>query len=98
MLYRVDDSVLMNIYVQVLSNILAQMVVQGPTNLDANNLTVFDAHSIPSITIGNYLVRLVGYSRISSRNVVMALSFLDRIANNTERPIPISGHNIHRLL
>lgn len=74
------------------------MVATSPEDLDYNTLTVFDSHNIPPIHIQDYLVRIMTYSRAMSKNMVMGLSYIDRLTNDDACPVNLTRHNVHRLL
>lgn len=97
-LYRIDENLLKQLYLITISRILQQMIASSPEALDYNNLTVFDSYDIPPISISDYLVRIMSYSRASSRNMVMGLSFIDKLSNDEDCPVNLTRHNVHRLL
>lgn len=74
------------------------MVANGNNDLDFNNLTVFDSQNIPGITITNYIARIMAYSRASSRNIVMALSYIDSLSNDEDCPVNFTRFSAHRLI
>ena len=74
------------------------MVQDGPQELDYNHLTVFDSHDIPPVSIRDYLIRIMSYSRATSRNMVMALSYIDKLSNDDNWPVTLTRFNVHRLL
>jgi len=77
---------------------MENMIESTPQDLNLNSLTVFDAQDIPPISIQDYLIRIMTYSRSTSRNIVMSLSFIDKLSNDDNCPITLTRHNIHRLL
>lgn len=66
------------------SQILESMIENSPQELNYERLTVFDSYDIPNISIQDYLLRIMQYSRATSRNIVMALSFIDQLSNDDE--------------
>lgn len=80
------------------SQILESMIENSPQELNYERLTVFDSYDIPNISIQDYLLRIMQYSRATSRNIVMALSFIDQLSNDDEWPVTLTRHNVHRLL
>ena len=55
----------------------------------------FYSSVIPSISLLDYLRRIVLYSNIEPSTLIISLIYLDRISNSK---ITLSKHNIHRLL
>lgn len=74
------------------------MITDSTHDLNYGSLTVFDAQEIPPVSIQDYLVRIMTYSRATSRNMVMCLSYIDKLSNDQNCPIILTKHNIHRLL
>ena len=56
----------------------------------------FNAHSIPSILILDYLKRIQLYSKIESSTLICSLIYIDRVCNFGE--IILTYYNIHRIL
>lgn len=96
--FRVNEEYLKVLYLETISRILESMIVESPAQLDYNNLTLFDSHDIPPISIRDYLVRIMTYSRATSRNMVMSLSYIDKLSNDDNCPVTLTRHNVHRLL
>jgi hypothetical protein len=97
-LYRVSEDYLKRLYSLIVGSILTQMVANGNNDLDFNNLTVFDSQNIPGINITDYIARIMAYSRASSRNIVMALSYIDTLSNDEECPVNFTRFSAHRLI
>jgi hypothetical protein len=74
------------------------MAANGPSQLDLSNLTYFDSNAIPNISMDNYLFRIMRFSRATSRSMLMALYYIDELANDPQCPVEISRFNIHRLV
>ena len=74
------------------------MIANSPLQLDQRNLTVFDSHEIPNITMQNYLTRIMTYARTSSRSLIMSLSYIDIIVNERANNMTVTRHNVHRLM
>ena len=96
--YRINDDVLKQLYVVTISRILDNMIESSPDELDSDNLTVFDSKNIPPISIQDYLLRIMTYSRATSRNMVMSLSYIDILRNEKSSKFQLSRFNVHRLL
>ena len=56
----------------------------------------FNSHSIPSISILEYLKRIQMYSKIESSTLICSLIYIDRLCNLGE--IILTYYNIHRIL
>jgi len=95
---RVDENLLKQLFIVTVSKILENMTDNTSEELNYDSLTVFDAQDIPPISIQEYLVRIMTYSRASSRNMVMSLSFIDKLCNDQNWQFVLTKHNIHRLL
>jgi hypothetical protein len=67
-----------------ISDILEAMVQQGPLELDYDKLTVFDSGNAPDISLSDYLTRIMTYSRATSRSMVMALSYIDKLNDDVD--------------
>lgn len=81
-----------------ISQILDSMVERGSDELDYSKLTLFDSGEIPGITIADYLERIMTYSYSSSRTLVMALSYIDKLNDDVNCPLTLTKFNVHRLL
>ena len=93
-----NEELLIQLYIVTVSKIMGSMIENTPQDLNLNSLTVFDAQDIPPISIQDYLIRIMTYSKATSRNIVMSLSFIDKLSNDDNCPIILTRHNIHRLL
>lgn len=87
-----------HLYISTVSQILENMIENSSQDLNLDSLTVFDAQDIPPISIKDYIIRIMTYSKSTSRNIVMGLSFIDKLSNDENCPIVLTRHNIHRLL
>lgn len=58
---------------------------------------VFQSSKVPSISIRDYLSRVVKYSNCSAECYIIALVYLDRVINK-KKDFYISTLNIHKLL
>ena len=56
----------------------------------------FNSHSIPSISILEYLKRIQMYSNIESSTLICSLIYIDRLCNSGQ--IILTYYNIHRIL
>jgi len=66
-----------------------------PTN---NGITTFHAKLPPSISILNYLQRIVKYIPCSTECFVLGLVYIDRIIQKHAQLITINSFNVHRLV
>eukprot|EP01117_Protostelium_nocturnum_P016049 TRINITY_DN6281_c0_g1_i3.p1 TRINITY_DN6281_c0_g1~~TRINITY_DN6281_c0_g1_i3.p1 ORF type:complete len:204 (-),score=59.53 TRINITY_DN6281_c0_g1_i3:232-843(-) len=60
------------------------------------NFSVFDSPSIPCISIGDYLDRIVRYTPCSAECYILALLFIDRIV--MAKGMRVTEMNVHQLL
>lgn len=81
-----------------ISEILETMINQSSEELDYEKLTVFDSGNIPGISLADYLTRIMTYSQATSRSLVLALSYIDKLNDDTDCPVSLNRFNIHRLL
>ncbi|KAK9721149.1 cyclin-like protein interacting with PHO85 [Basidiobolus ranarum] len=68
---------------------------------EAKSLTCFHSNSIPSISVEDYLLRILKYTPFSNECLLSTLIYLDRIvqySKETNAPFVINSYNIHRLL
>jgi len=65
--------------------------------LNRKNITIFHAQRPPTITIRNYLERIVRYSPCSTDCYVLALIYIDRIIQQNNH-FQLNSLNAHRLL
>jgi len=87
-----------NYIVPVLASVLNQLIARNdkmPKNPEA--MTRFHALKPPSITVQNYLNRVVKYVACSTECFIMALIYIDRIIQRNTYFI-ITSLNVHRLL
>lgn len=93
-----NEELLKQLYILTVAKIMENMIESSSQDLNLDSLTVFDAQDIPPISIQDYIVRIMTYSRSTSRNIVMSLSYIDQLSNDDNCPIILTRHNIHRLL
>lgn len=67
------------------------------TDLRASSPTVFDAVSVPAMSVHCYLVRMRRYTKFDFSCFLVALTYLDRLCGQGTMFCP-TMHNIHRLL
>lgn len=96
--FSIDEMFLKKLYLVTVSKSLEDMINEPAQDLNYGTLTVFDAQAIPQISIQDYLLRIMSYSRATSRNMVMCLCYIDQLSNDQNWPIILSRYNIHRLL
>lgn len=94
----IDETLLKKLYLVTVSKSLEDMIAGPSQGLNPDSLTVFDAQVVPPISIQDYLLRIMSYSRATSRNMVMCLCYIDQLSNDQDWPIILSRYNIHRLL
>eukprot|EP00762_Andalucia_godoyi_P006913 ANDGO_08289.mRNA.1 Cyclin-U4-1 len=91
-----NDPLSFAVIVPVLACILERMVVRNKhSELDC--VTLFHSNCQPSISVRQYLDRIVGHSGCSPECLVLALMYLDRISTHNQKLV-ISGLSVHRLL
>mmetsp|Transcript_17007 Transcript_17007/g.16695 ORF Transcript_17007/g.16695 Transcript_17007/m.16695 type:complete len:141 (+) Transcript_17007:136-558(+) len=88
----------MKLYLVTISKSLEDMIADASHNLNYGSLTVFDSQEIPPISIQDYLLRIMSYSKATSRSMVMCLCHIDSLSNDQDCPIIPTRYNIHRLL
>lgn len=94
----INDTTLVQLYIVTISKILQLMTENSPDELNYESLTVFDLSDIPPISIVDYLNRIMTYSEASSRCMIMALSYIDKLNDDAQWPIKLSKFNVHRLV
>jgi len=80
----------------VISYFLTMLVAENDKKPLQRQLGAFNAQNLPEVSIADYLARIVKYTPCSAECYVLALIFIDRIAQNQH--IRINSHNVHRLL
>ena len=95
---RVNENILKKLFIVTVSKCLEAMIEKSSDELNYDSLTVFDAQDIPPISIQDYLLRIMQYSRATARNMVMSLSYIDTLCNEENPQFKLTKYNIHRLL
>ena len=62
----------------------------------AQKKLIFNAESIPKISIYDYLIRIQTYSFIEKSTLIISLIYIDRICNINH--LTLTSYNIHRIL
>jgi len=84
--------------VPVLASVLNQLIARNDKMpINPEGMTRFHAFKPPSITVQNYLNRVVKYVSCSTECFIMALIYIDRIIQRNTYFI-ITSLNVHRLL
>jgi len=87
-----------NYIVPVLASVLNQLIARNDKMpINPESMTRFHAFKPPSITVQNYLNRVVKYVACSTECFIMALIYIDRIIQRNTCFI-ITSLNVHRLL
>ena len=60
------------------------------------NMMCFSAHSIPNISIKDYLIRIQNYSQLEKSTLILSLILIDRMCKKSN--IALTIYNIHRIL
>ncbi len=96
--YKANGLSLIDIYqlADVIASVLSEILKETDKTED-NYTTVFHAKSVPSITIKDYLHRIVKCSHCSQECLILALIYIDRI-NEKNKNFIIKSVNIHRYL
>ena len=89
-LSQVEVFQMMDIVASVLNKIL-----QETDQIQDHLQTSFNAKSVPSISIKDYLLRIARCSKCSAECVILALIYLDRLTERNEK-FMIKSINIHR--
>jgi len=87
-------------YKQLIAPVIAYfsnvLVLENDKNPLPRNLGAFSASSPPDVSIADYLARIVKYTPCSAECYILALIFIDRVAQNHR--VHVNSYNIHRLL
>ena len=84
--------------IKEISNLLKDICEEGKSNKEDILLLIkpFVSKKIPSITINDYIERLLKYSKVSEDIFILALIYIDRICRNHK--INLNYNNIHKLI
>ena len=84
--------------IKVISNLLKDICEEGKSNKEDKLLLIkpFVSKKIPSISINDYIERLLKYGKVSEEILILSLIYIDRICRN--RKINLNYYNIHKLI
>ena len=82
----------------IIAKLLTDICEEGKTNLETNLLLIkpFISKKIPSITINDYIDRLLKYSKVSEEIFILVLIYIDLL--NRKYKINLNYNNIHKLI
>ena len=82
----------------IIAKLLTDICEEGKTNSEANLLLIkpFISKKIPSITINDYIDRLLKYSKVSEEIFILVLIYIDLL--NRKYKINLNYNNIHKLI
>ena len=82
----------------IIAKLLTDICEEGKTNSEANLLLIkpFISKKIPSITINDYIDRLLKYSKVSEDIFILVLIYIDLL--NRHYKINLNYNNIHKLI
>ena len=82
----------------IIANLLTDICEEGKTNSKEKLLLIkpFISKKITSITINDYIERLLKYSKVSEEIFILVLIYIDKINRNNK--INLNYNNIHKLL
>jgi len=82
----------------IIANLLTDICEEGKTNSEENMILLkpFISNKIPSITINDYIERLLKYSKVSEEIFILVLIYIDILNRNYK--INLNYNNIHKLL
>ena len=82
----------------IIAKLLTDICEEGKTNSEANLLLIkpFISKKIPSITINDYIDRLLKYSKVSEEIFILVLIYIDLL--NRKYKINFNYNNIHKLI
>lgn len=84
--------------IKVISNLLKDICEEGKSNKEDKLLLIkpFVSKKIPSISINDYIERLLKYGKVFEEIFILSLIYIDRICRN--RKINLNYYNIHKLI
>ena len=83
--------------VKEIAEILASIVLKNKKNKKAKNENSPFVHkNTPTISIYDYLLRIVYYSKIDKSTLIMSLIYIDKIC--LKKDIILTKYNVHRIL
>ena len=78
---------------ETVAGVLAQVLAANSGR--AHVKSIFDSKKIPAISIPAYLQRIVKHGRLSAETLVVAVVYLDRLADADEAVV-VDAHNVHK--
>ena len=85
------------IWISLVSKLLEEILSIPNENYEKRKiLPLFEAKTLPSISIHSYLERIFKYSKCSDECLIAALIYIDRFTENN-RNFKLDYYNIHRL-
>ena len=90
-----------NSYIKTIIKVLTLILEENKTISDYKQIiiiqskSIFSSHSIPKISLLNYLKRIQIYSQIETPTLICSLIYIDRLCNFTG--IILTYYNIHRI-
>ena len=91
-----------NSYIKTIIKVLTLLLEENKTITDYKQIiiiqskSIFSSHSIPKISLLNYLKRIQIYFQIETPTLICSLIYIDRLCNFTG--IILTYYNIHRIL
>ena len=83
--------------VQTISKVLKNIILsQELSSSSAEKINLFCLESVPSISISDYLSRIVSYTNIETSTLISSLIYIDRLCSNTN--IKLSFYNIYSII
>jgi hypothetical protein len=84
--------------IKIIAELLKSICEEGKSNKDDTLLLVkpFISKKIPSISIIDYIERLLKYSKVSDNLFIIALIYIDRISR--KHKINLNYYNIHKII
>jgi len=69
---------------------------ENKTKEEKDNIDIFKGMKIPSISIENFLKRIIKYTNLENSTLILSLIYIDRYCEITKKKL--NKQNIHRLL
>eukprot|EP01015_Nassula_variabilis_P010425 TRINITY_DN1835_c0_g1_i8.p1 TRINITY_DN1835_c0_g1~~TRINITY_DN1835_c0_g1_i8.p1 ORF type:complete len:154 (-),score=19.82 TRINITY_DN1835_c0_g1_i8:85-546(-) len=67
----------------IIADVLEQIVLESENIQEESSYKQFQAKTVPSISVKDYLVRIAKFSHCSQECLIFALIYIDRLLNNT---------------
>jgi hypothetical protein len=81
---------------KIISEILTDICEQGKPNIESKQLKPFISRKIPTISIKDYIDRLLKYSKTFKEIVIIILIYIDTIC--AKHKINLNYYNIHKFI